>query len=184
MLRSAPITSSAESKPKDPRIPKIPDAWNIGRRKGEGYSPLNLALFIAVGKPTAKEFWESAYPGCPDFKKGRDEIIKRVHHLNLVVSEEVLSASGRDRGVDLFVIARPEQSGLLLTTLAAFCTTDPPANSTLFPYTGNAAYTLLLLSLAVALGGLIVGSGIVFTMARCTSYVWIWPNIFFLPSHC
>ena len=61
------------------------------------------------------------------------------------------------------------QAGLLLATVATFCTTDPPANSTLFPFTRRDTYTLFLLSLGLAFGGLIVGSAIVFVVARSTS---------------
>ena len=91
MGHSAPITSSADSKPEIPAMPKY---WKFGRGEGEGFSLSNLLLFIAVGKLTIKEFWESAYPGCPNFSNGRNEISKRLSHVNLVVSEEVLSASG------------------------------------------------------------------------------------------
>ena len=80
------------------------------------------------------------------------------------------------------MIARPEQAGLLLTTIATFCTTDPPANSTLLPYTRNATYTLLLASLALSLGGLIVSSTTVFIMARCNSYLRTHP--IFFPCFC
>ena len=184
MDRSSIITSSAEPKPEDHPMPKH---WKIGYKEGEGFSFSNVMLFIGVGKRTSEEFWESTYPE-DRFEKGRGEITKRITHINLVVSEEVLPASGRGRGVDSFVIARPEQAGLLLTTIATFCTTDPPANSTLLPYTRGATYTLLLVSLALSLGGLIVGSSIAFTFARCTSEelhgVRIWPDIFFLLLRC
>ena len=90
MNPSAPNTSSVESKPE---IPAMPEYWKFGRGEREGFSFSNLVLFIAVGKLTVKEFWESAYPGCPDFSDGRKEISKRLSHVNLVVSEEVLSAN-------------------------------------------------------------------------------------------
>ena len=91
MDRSAPVTSSAESKLE---AHPIPEHWKIGYKEGEGFSFSNVMLFIGVGKRTAEEFWESTYPGCPHFEKGRNEITKRITHINLVVSEEVLSASG------------------------------------------------------------------------------------------
>ena len=56
-----------------------------------------------------------------------------------------------------------EQARLLLATISAFCTTDPP-ESTLFPYICSATYALFCLSLGMVLSGFIVGSCVVFVM--------------------
>ena len=88
MDRHAPITPSVLG------IPPMPEHWQISRSKAWGVPFFSMMLFIGIGKRTPEEFWESIYPGCPDFKEERDEIRKRIAHINLVVSEKVLSASG------------------------------------------------------------------------------------------
>ena len=56
-----------------------------------------------------------------------------------------------------------EQAELLLATISAFCTTDPP-ESTLFPHTRSVTYVLFFLSIGLTFAGLIVGSCVVFVI--------------------
>lgn len=150
----------------------MPDHWRIG--KGTRFPRLKAALlFIGVGRRTTEEFWSKSYPGSPFYQPGRDEMRERIAHINVVVSTGILSARlwTENRPLLSFVLWLVEigQAGLLLTTIATFCTTDPPANSALFPFTRKDSYTLFLLSLGLSFGGLIVGSALVFVIARSTS---------------
>ena len=53
--------------------------------------------------------------------------------------------------------------------MAAFCTTDPPGNSRILPYTQTGAYIVLLVSIGFSIGGLIVGSAAVFVIHKSTA---------------
>jgi len=50
------------------------------------------------------------------------------------------------------------QATILLATISAFCTTEPPANSRILPYTKPVPYCLLLASMGSSLAGVTVGS--------------------------
>ncbi|KAF9642082.1 hypothetical protein BDM02DRAFT_3062225, partial [Thelephora ganbajun] len=60
---------------------------------------------------------------------------------------------------------------LLLTTIATFCTTQPPENSRILPYTKTIPYCFLMVAMSLTTGGLIVGSTAVF-IVREASPVW------------
>jgi len=51
----------------------------------------------------------------------------------------------------------------------AFCTTYPPSNPKLLPYTCSDSYELLVLSLGVSFGDIVVGSALVVAIARSSS---------------
>jgi len=57
---------------------------------------------------------------------------------------------------------------LLLTAVAAFCTTEPPANSGVLPYTKIVPYCVFLASISFSVGGLILGSLTVFIIHNAT----------------
>ncbi|KAF9644011.1 hypothetical protein BDM02DRAFT_3103586, partial [Thelephora ganbajun] len=60
---------------------------------------------------------------------------------------------------------------LLLTTIATFCTTQPPENSRLLPYTMTVPYCFLMVAMSLTTGGLIVGSTTVFIVHKANP-VW------------
>ena len=138
----------------------MPDHWDIVRDM-RFPGPVKLLIYIAGGRTTMEEIWAGTYPGCPAYPEWRDEMRERMAHINVVVSMEP-----SHRRCNLY--PKTEQAGLLLATISAFCTTDPP-ESTLFPYTRPATYALFCLSLGVAFAGLIVGSCVVFVITRSTS---------------
>jgi len=59
--------------------------------------------------------------------------------------------------------------GLLLTTIAAFCSTDPPIDSKFLPYTKEGPSCLILLAFGLSFAGLIVGSTIVLVVGKSNS---------------
>ncbi|TCD71456.1 hypothetical protein EIP91_010162 [Steccherinum ochraceum] len=59
-------------------------------------------------------------------------------------------------------------AGLILSTTAAFATTDPP-RPRLLDYTQTGAYLCILSSLGIIVGGVIVGSISIFVMTQCTA---------------
>ena len=63
-----------------------------------------------------------------------------------------------------------EQAELLLATISAFCTTDPPKLAS-FPHTRSVTYALFCSSLGLAFAGLVVGSCVVSVIERRTSDV-------------
>ena len=60
------------------------------------------------------------------------------------------------------------QAGLLLSATASFATTTPPVGSIL-NYNTRGSYICLLLAFGLTLGGLIVGSTMLFVMSKCTA---------------
>ena len=60
------------------------------------------------------------------------------------------------------------QAGLLLSATASFATTTPPVGSVL-NYNTRGSYICLLLAFGLTLGGLIVGSTMLFVMSKCTA---------------
>ena len=88
---------------------------------------------------------------------------EKMAHINVVVSIE--SCQHRCN-----LYPKIEQAGLLLATISAFCTTDPPEFA-LFPHTRSITYVLFCLSLGLAFVGLIVGSCVVSVIGRSTSDV-------------
>ena len=60
------------------------------------------------------------------------------------------------------------QAGLLLGSIASFATSDPPVLSML-NYNAREPYMCLLLAFGLTLGGLIVGSALLFGLAKCSA---------------
>lgn len=91
------------------------------------------------------------------WQEGRDSLRERIQHTNVVVRPLVLKL--RDPSKSL-------QGGLLLTTVATFCTTDPPKDSKFLPYTKEGPTAFLLTALGLSFAGLIVGSTMVLVVGR------------------
>lgn len=121
----------------------MPNHWKID--KETKFPKLKAALvFVGAGGTTMEELWARSHPECPSYEAERDQLRERIAHINVVAA-------------------------LLLTMIATFCTTDPPVNSTIFPYTRKDAYLLFLSSLGFSFGGLIVGSAAVFVIAKASA---------------
>ena len=63
------------------------------------------------------------------------------------------------------------QAGLILSSTAALVTTVPP-RADIIAYTEFGSYVLLFLSLGVSLGGLIVGSAIIYITSGSLTIRW------------
>jgi len=50
--------------------------------------------------------------------------------------------------------------------MTGFCTTEPPGNGRILPYTKTGPYIVLLVSICLSLGGLIVGSAAAFVIHK------------------
>jgi len=134
-------------------IPEIPSHW-IFERDGHPskhtyfcWSPFmhflhHLFCVIGLGHASLHHVWEDSHPDCSAevWEHGRDMLRERLQHINIV-------------------------AGLLLSSVTAFCTTVPP-DGAILPYTMTAPYCVLLVSVALALGALIVGSSAVFVIHK------------------
>ena len=81
------------------------------------------------------------------------------------------SLTERSREVPSALPADVSQASLLLTTIASFCTTEPPAGSRILPYTNVIPYCFLLSSWAFAVAALVVGGASAFSVHKM-SPVW------------
>ncbi|KII90739.1 hypothetical protein PLICRDRAFT_52435 [Plicaturopsis crispa FD-325 SS-3] len=130
--------------------PRMPDYWHPP--DCEGYPTIVGAVvrwiftafcLIAFGHSSLQHVWDCCHPHVEEdiWKESRGLLQRR--HENITVT-----------------------AGLLLATIAAFVTTVPPEPD-LLEYTNTGPYICLLLSFGTDLGGLIVGSAMLFTMTKC-----------------
>jgi len=102
-----------------------------------------LAL-VTFGVGSLRPTWERCHLAYHDegiWAEGRDSLRERIQHTNVV-------------------------GGLLLTTIATFCSTDPPKDSAFLPYTKQGPTCLFLAALGLSFAGLIVGSTIVLVVGK------------------
>jgi len=140
----------------DDEIPPLPPHWIFD---GEPDSPNytgslvqkvvlishRILCLITFGGSSLRQLWERSHTTEEEtWAEGRDSLRERIQHTNIV-------------------------AGLLLTTIAAFCSTDPPKDSQFLPYTKEGPTSLLLLSFGLSFAGLIVGSTIVLVVGKSTS---------------
>lgn len=163
MSRSPPDTPQTKEvhlcayKARKPLIPPVPLHWIFerdGHSKYHGHfcwRPFthflhHLFCVIGLGHASLNAVWERCYEDCPDevWEHFRDELRERMEHINVV-------------------------AGLLISAMAAFCTTDPPADARLLPYTNTASYCAIFLSVNLALGGLVVGSTTAFVIHKASA---------------
>lgn len=125
--------------------------------------PHQFFCVISLGHGSLRDVWSGSYPGCPIevWKEGRNELRERLEHINLVVRPHP-SADKRVRSSPPHLA----QAGLLLSAMTGFCTTDPPGNGRILPYTKTGPYIVLLVSISLSLGGLIVGSAAAFVIHK------------------
>ncbi|KAF9642150.1 hypothetical protein BDM02DRAFT_3273571 [Thelephora ganbajun] len=129
-------------------IPPLPPHWIFD---GEPDSPnytgsltqrvvltLHRVLCIMTfGGASIRPVWKRIHTtGAGVWEEGRDSLRERIQHTNIV-------------------------GGLLLTTIATFCTTDPPKGSQFLPYTKEGPTCLFFLAFGFSFAGIIVGSTIV-----------------------
>jgi len=137
----------------DDNLPPLPPHWifdgepDSPRYTGSFKQRVVLALhrtlcIVTFGEKSLRPIWERMHaPESGAWEYGRDTLRERIQHTNIV-------------------------GGLLLTTIAAFCTTDAPKGSILYPYTKEGPTCLMLLAFAFSFAGLIVGSTIVVVIAK------------------
>jgi len=141
---------------KDDEIPQIPPHWIFdGERDSPKYTGslaqkvvllFHRALcFVTFGGASIRPMWNRIHTTEPGaWEEGRDSLRERISHHNIV-------------------------AGLLLTTIAAFCSTDPPKDSRFLPYTKEGPACLMLLAFGLSFAGLIVGSTIVLVVGKSKS---------------
>ncbi|KAF9644009.1 hypothetical protein BDM02DRAFT_1246970 [Thelephora ganbajun] len=125
-------------------IPDLPEHWDFS---GETHPVLfihQMFCYIGSGCATLQTVWERSHTSA--WGTLRRDVADRTQHINIV-------------------------AGLLLTTIATFCTTQPPENSRLLPYTKTVPYCFLMVAMHLTIGGLIIGSTAVFIIHKA-SPVW------------
>jgi len=140
---------------KDDRIPPLPPHWVFdGEEDSPNYTGSlmqrvvlathHLLCVVTFGEKSLRPIWERHHTDIAAWEYGRDTLKDRIQHTNIV-------------------------GGLLLTTIAAFCSTDPPKDSKFLPYTKEGPTCLMLLAFGFSFAGLIVGSTIVVVIGKAQS---------------
>ena len=71
--------------PKPDDIPPMPEHWKFD--KGPRFSRLKAALlFVGFGSTTTEDLWTRSHSDSPLYPAMRDDMDKRISHINLVVS--------------------------------------------------------------------------------------------------
>lgn len=149
--------------------PPMPDHWKckfayprpIAILMELGFTGLCLLSF---GSSDLDELWSIMSRAEQDkelFTAYKDRVSSRVSVITIVVSDNATAVP--DFSVEILV-----KAGLILSTTAAFATTDPPRPG-LLDYTQTGAYLCILSSLGIIVGGVIVGSISIFVMMQCTA---------------
>lgn len=89
------------------------------------------------------------------------------HVWDICVAHEEIWTANKDR-LSARITTITVVAGLLLSATASFATTTPPVGSIL-NYNTRGSYICLLLAFGLTLGGLIVGSTMLFVMSKCTA---------------
>ncbi|TCD71463.1 hypothetical protein EIP91_010169 [Steccherinum ochraceum] len=155
---------------------EMPKHWDCRFDVQEPFATVFEVLFrglclAALGRIDLRPAWAEAQdPNLQVWHTQKDRLSQRVQVMTTIVS--CLDHLPLKLYVHSWGIAASlSQAGLLLSTAAAFVTTQPPSPGSL-DYTQHGPYVCLLLAFALILGALVVGCAVVYAMGQCTVEWW------------
>lgn len=127
---------------------RMPDHWKV---EFQVVFPLSTILkfafmtlcTISLGHNDLEGMWDICLGHEEIWTESKDRVLNRISTITVV-------------------------AGLLLGSIASFATSDPPVRSML-NYNAREPYMCLLLAFGLTLGGLIVGSALLFGLAKCSA---------------
>ncbi|TFY56368.1 hypothetical protein EVG20_g8952 [Dentipellis fragilis] len=124
----------------------LPDWWKFEFRVVKSLNPIleiafRILCLVSLGHARLGDVWDICNSDEDTWLRAKDRLWNRVNSITIV-------------------------AGLLLGSTAAFATTTPPRPE-LVDYAALGSYRCIMASFGITLGGLVVGSAMLFVMSKC-----------------